>query len=660
MKTTKKELNSLVSILNSDRPKELKTAKENKKSTGKKKSLNFGIKAKKEVIKPINQRGKDNLNKFLSQHTRRLHVENRTRFYQLRISLKEKDFSRIITKEINPKIESCYLTVKNLYTELKQDLKDRYTNKESIYKKISLIRQNRSKIVQLTDRKNNLLFMYKFRYSIMKQLFTLLSVKTNAVKSEENPQDKTNETELSLSSEVLSLIDTYEDNLTSSLKLTNFVTSPANNEGREGGERINPVLNSSESLKSNTLNTVTSGEKKSGFGIDLIRNSIYSTLPLPFDMVQSYLKQFTALLNSKEIPPFKIIRKRDELKRFNIAKREYEILSKDENIEVIRLLDLFKLGIYRESKNNNHHLRQVSATNLLKFETYQNIEDILTTKEGKEYISTFERLFSELINIEDIQTEEKQNEMSIHTAIITMSKRYAMNFNNNEHLKDVIQDAYIHFTLEKPVFSLTAKEMDTKMSQYFQNRLSEFATNKSKFSGTESEDIEGNPILNIPFHLNTNTAYQIEQCIDFDFFIHWIESRKYIADRTKEVILYILENLTMNKKELRENLNISEGYLKNCIEKLTVYSKRYNDLSIYEFLMHKYYNKPFNLANLTLKSEDYKTPAILKGKAIKELKSREKIVIGRKFTAGRNKEIIKSFNYELSKSGKVGITYDIV
>jgi hypothetical protein len=234
-----------------------------------------------------------------------------------------------------------------------------------------------------------------------------------------------------------------------------------------------------------------------------------------------------------------------------------------------------------------------------------------------------------------------------------------MNFNNNDHLKDVIQDAYIYATLEKPCFSLDKKELDSKLSQYFQNRLKEFSTNKNKFSGTESEDIEGNPILNIPFHLNTNTAHQIEQCIDFDFFIHWIESRKYIADRTKNVILYILENLTMNKKELRENLNISEGYLRNCIEKLTVYSKRYNDLSIYEFLMHKYYNKPFKLANLTLKSEDYKTPAILKGKAIKELKSREKIVIGRKFTTGRNKEMIKSFNYELSNK-KIGIVYDII
>jgi hypothetical protein len=187
MKPTKKELNSLVSILNSDRPREVKTQKESKKSEGKKKSLNFGKKAKKEVIKPINQKGKDLLNKFLGQHERRLHVENRTRFYQLRISLKEKDFSRIITKEINPKIESCHLTVKSLYSELKQDLKDRYTNKESIYKKISLIRQNRLKIVQLTDRKNNLLFMYKFRYSIMKQLFSLLSVKTKLGKIGGNP-----------------------------------------------------------------------------------------------------------------------------------------------------------------------------------------------------------------------------------------------------------------------------------------------------------------------------------------------------------------------------------------------------------------------------------------------------------------------------------------
>jgi len=674
MKTTKKELNSLVSILNSDRPKELKTAKENKKYTGKKKSLNFGIKAKKEVIKPIDQRGKDNLNKFLGQHARRLHVENRTRFYQLRIQLKEKDFSRIITKEINPKIESCnklvvlfstkisqLLAKRNLisqnklegnYSELRQEIREEIKELKA-NGKYTLIVENRSQIAQLTDKKNNLLFLYKFRYSIFKELFSLLSIKTKQVENSEKIQDKTNETELNLSSEVLSLIDTYEENLTSSVKLTNFVTPPANLGGVRGGASVTP-----QKELANPLNTTQ--ENKSGFGIDLIRNYIYSLNPLSFELVKEYMNQFKDLLNSKEIPPFKIIQKRDEIKRFNIIKREYEILEKEKNIDEIRLLDLFKIGIYRESKNNKHALRQVSATNLLKFETYPSMRDILTTKEGKEYISNFESLFSKLIHIEDTKTSEKQNELTIHNAIIVTSKRFSYQINDIEFTKDLIQDAYIHCTLEKPCFSLSDTDLDKLLTGYFKNRIKELHSNTSKFQSLESEDMS---ILSIPFHQNINTAYQMESALDFDLFINWIETRKYIKPRTKEVITYVLNNLNKSQKDIYTELNISKPYLMRCNEKLTVYAKRYNDIGIYEFLMHKYFNKPYKCANIEIPSEDYKTPSVLKGKSISELKAKEKITVNRTYrplNTGRNKEMVKSFNYELSKSGKVGITYDIV
>jgi len=470
-------------------------------------------------------------------------------------------------------------------------------------------------------------------------------------------QDKTNETELNLNSEVLSLIDTYEENLTSSVKLTNFVTQPLENEGREGGERINPASNSSESLNNNSINT-TQG-KNSGFGIDLIRNYIYSLNPLSYETVKEYLNQFKDLLNSKEIKPFKIIQKRDEIKRFNIIKREYEILEKEKNIDEIRLLDLFKIGIYRESKNNKHALRQVSATNLLKFETYPSMRDILTTKEGKEYISNFESLFSKLIHIEDTKTSEKQNELTIHNAIIVTAKRFSYQINDIEFTKDLIQDAYIHCTLEKPCFSLSDTDLDKLLTGYFKNRIKELHSNTSKFQSLESEDMS---ILSIPFHQNINTAYQMESALDFDLFINWIETRKYIKPRTKEVITYVLNNLNKSQKDIYTELNISKPYLMRCNEKLTVYAKRYNDIGIYEFLMHKYFNKPYKCANIEIPSEDYKTPSVLKGKSISELKAKEKITVNRTYrplNTGRNKEMVKSFNYELSNK-KIGVTYDII
>ena len=134
----------------------------------------------------------------------------------------------------------------------------------------------------------------------------------------------------------------------------------------------------------------------------------------------------------------------------------------------------------------------------------------------------------------------------------------------------------------------------------------------------------------------------MEQSQDFQLFKDWINSGKFIAPRSKEIMLFILENLNLSLKEVSEHFGMHSrsGTIAGIIKKLSDYAKRFNEFSIYDFLMKKYF-------------PSYEVPKILKGKAIKQLKARHKVVRN----IGQAKEMIKGINYELSNRNKINVVF---
>ena len=559
------------------------STKKTTKKTGEKKS----IKEVKEPVSPINQRGKDNLNKFIARNEKLQHADNRTRLYQLRITFKEKNISRTIERDILPEIRECESIIKNnsadslIYAKAKQRIED------------------------LREQIKHLQFRYKFRFAIFKTIFDLV--------------------------------------------------------------------------------------KSKGFGIELTRQYLYSN-SLPYNEVIQYLEQFKAFLkNDSVIFESKKIGKELQF-TYDINRKIEDILSKDEistadstflkktitgtnepvlysNFTVkgkerkIKLTDLFKIGIYRETKNKQHHLRQVSAKVLLKNETYPDLKGLAELYEGEQkqsilnYETSFCDTFNSLVNLELQELQQVQTDKTIWDTILSISKGYiAVHQLSRFEFEDWMQDCYIHLTLDKSEFvknedgtftqrfnyaySLNDDELRKKIYRYFDERK-KLAVKNNRIAPIEVET-DDLPILNIPFHLNINTAYQMEQSQDFQLFKDWINSRKFIAPRSKEIMLFILENLNLSLKEVSEHFGMHSrsGTIAGIIKKLSDYAKRFNDFGIYEFLMKKYF-------------PSYEVPKILKGKAIKQLKARHKVVRN----IGQAKEMIKGINYELSNRNKINVVF---
>ena len=575
-------------IRKAHRPKKTSTKQPTKK-TSKSNSLTKKITQQLETKKnPINQRGKDNLNKFIARNEKIQHVENRTRLYQLRITFKEKNISRTIERDILPEIRECESIIKN-------------NSADSL-----VYSQAKERIQDLRAKIENLQFRYKFRFAILKTLFSLVQSK--------------------------------------------------------------------------------------GFGIELTRQYIYS-YSLPYSEVMNYFEQFKSFLrNDNVIFESKKIGKELQF-TYDINRKIEDIHSKGSEMNLsdaslfkktlegknepvlysnftvkgkerkIKLTDLFKIGIYREAKNKQHHLRQVSAKVLLKNETYPDLKGLAEQYEGSQkesilnYETSFCDTFNSLVNLELQELQQVQTDKTIWDTILSISKGYiAVHQLSRFEFEDWMQDCYIHLTLDKSEFvknedgtftqrfnyaySLNDDELRKKIYRYFDERK-KLAVKNNRIAPIEVET-DDLPILNIPFHLNINTAYQMEQSQDFQLFKDWINSRKFIAPRSKEIMLFILENLNLSLKEIAEHFELHSfsPFVQGVIKKLSDYAKRFNEFSIYEFLMKKYF-------------PSYEVPKILKGKAIKQLKARHKVVRN----IGQAKEMIKGINYQLTNRNKIEVIF---
>lgn len=523
----------------------------------------------KDKIKPIDAKGKDLLHKFLGRNEKRVKADSRSRFFQLRIQLKEVGS----TKKVDDEINSLHRSIDEKTSLFRALWASRHSeNKDILFSTIKVLRNEKRRITRLLQKRESIQIAYQIRFAIFKELFNSLSTKFG------------------------------------------------------------------------------------GFGIDLNRQFIFNTVSVPFQEIQYLNTAIKNFLNCKDaegnpLMIFKTIKHREEIAKYKISTMQYEKFKIKTDYT---LFHLFRYRIHRESKNNKHHLRQVSASNLMKFESLPTLQDLVNENLiQSEFIGLFNSKFNEIVNWNESGTVELQNELTIHNSILLMSKRYEQKFGGvetytkkgeypaNEYLKDIIQDCFLEFTMIKPAFQLTDKELMEKIDHYFDIRHEKYINNQNKSVEIEaSTDSENLPILNIPFHLNVNTAYQMEQMEDFKLFRSWIESRKFIKQETKEIMLFVLDNLNLSKKEIITELDTNKYYFENAISKLKEYAKRFNELSIYEFLMKKYY-------------PSYEGPKILKAKSVKRLKSKQRVIR----TIGQVKERIKEFNYILN-NGNISVHFN--